>query len=195
MNTSINEKTARKTLTHILHQVGKSPSLSQDWEVKDFNLGKSLIYAHQHKINALFRIGVTIDDRNTNYHRIYFEQSGLSFDEKSLYDDQNIRYLFNDFGTRLLKHLGSFLPDYKISEQIDEIFLFEKRLANIFQLNSSNHPLTLYPQIRSWFSSWLNTENYFERIFHKDKSVFYNQTFLISTPEYFEQHQRGVKIS
>lgn len=192
MNTSNNEKLARKTLLNILDKVGKSSLLSKDWSKSNLNLVSSLIYTHQHKINPFFHIHITIDDKNNQYHRIYFQQSGLSFDEKIHYNDETIRYLFNQLGIKLLKHLHSFLPYYKLSKQIDEIFLFEKRLASIFQLKTSNNPLKsyhirTYRQIQSWFSSWFDIEIYFERIFHRDKSFFSNQTFLISTPDYFEQ--------
>jgi endothelin-converting enzyme len=192
MNTSNNDKTARRTLLNILHKIGKSPLLAKNWSMKDFNLLSSLIYTHQHKINPLFHIGLTIDNKNNNYYRIYFQQSGLSFDETFRYNDRNIRYLFNYFGRKLLKHLDSSLSYYDLSKQIDEIFLFEKRLASIFQLKKSNNPLEFYhirtyQQIQQWFSSWFDIGNYFERIFQKNKTIFYNETFLISTPKYFEQ--------
>jgi predicted metalloendopeptidase len=192
MNTSNNEKTARETLLNILDKVGKSSLLSQDGSTYNFNLVSSLIYTHQHKINPFFHISITIDDKNNQYHRIYFEQSGLSFDGKIRYNDKTIRYLFNQFGIKLLKYLHSFLPHYKLSKQIDEIFLFEKRLASIFQLKTSNNPLKsyhirTYQQIQLWFSSWFDIDIYLQRIFHKNKFFFSNQTFLISSPDYFEQ--------
>ncbi|CAF4844303.1 unnamed protein product, partial [Rotaria sp. Silwood2] len=84
--------------------------------------------------------------------------------------------------------------------QIDEIFLFEKRLAYIFQIKTFHNPLKLYhirtyEQIQQWFSSWFDIEIYLERIFHKDKSFFYNQTFLISTPDYFEKLKQLIEIT
>ena len=190
MNISNNEETARKTLLNILRQVGKSLLLFKDWSTNNFNLATSVTYAHQHKINPFFRISIVVNNKNNSYHCIYFEQSGLTFDDKLLYNDENIRYLFNIFGTKLIKHLHSFLPHHKISEQIDEIFLFEKRLAHIAQ--TTNNPLQLssirtYRQLQQWFSSWFDIENYLQMIFHQDKTFFYNQTFRISTPDYFEQ--------
>lgn len=189
MNTSNNDKTTRQTLLNILHKIGKSPLLFNDWSVQDFNLVSSLIYTHQHKINPLFHIGITIDNKNNNYYRIYFEQSGLSFDEKFRYDDENIRSLFNHFGRTLINHFHSSLSHYDLSKQIDEIFFFEKRLATIFQIKKFNNPyhIRTYQQIQQWFLPWFDIENYLQRIFRKTKSFFSNQTFLISTPEYFEQ--------
>ncbi|CAM4899204.1 unnamed protein product [Rotaria socialis] len=192
MNTSNDEDLARSTLKNILHHAGPSLLLLRNWSRKDFNLVTSLTYTHRHKINPLFHISITTNHKNNNYHCIYLEQSGLSFEERLRYNDENIRYLFNNFGTNLIKHLHSFLPTDEISKQIDEIFLFEKRLASIFQFKNSYNPLEVYhtrtyEQIQQWFSSWFDIENYFERIFRRDKIFFYNQTFLISTPDYFEK--------
>ena len=200
MNTTNTEKTARKTLLNILHKVGKSPLLSPDWSLHDFNLISSLLYAHQHGINPFFRISITIDEKNNNYHRISFEQSGLSFDEKSNYNNENIRYLFNHCYIKLLNYLHPSSSSHKLSKQIDGIFLFEKHLASIFPLKKSNNPLKFYhirtyQQIQLYFSSWLNLENYLQKIFRKDKSFFFNQTFLIYTPEYFLQLNQIVQTT
>ena len=193
MNTSNNEKSAGETLLNILDQIG-------NWSANNFNLVTSLVYTHQHKINPLFRIGITIDEKNNRFHRIYFEQSGLSFDEKSHYNDENIRYLFNQFGVKLFKHLHSSLPHHQISKQIDEIFSFEKRLASIFQEKKFTNPfksyhIRTYEQIQPWFSSWFDIDTYLERIFHRNKSFFFNQTFLISTPKYFEQLKQIIQTT
>ncbi|CAF1385129.1 unnamed protein product [Rotaria sp. Silwood1] len=200
MNTTNNEKLTRITVRNILQRVGKSILLFKYWSIKNFNLVTSLIYTHEHKINPFFRISIIIDDKNNNYYCIYFEQSGLSFNEKFRYNDKNIRYLFNNFGTKLIKYLHSFLSEYKISKQIDEIFLFEKRLSYIFEIKNFHNPLQFYhiqtyEQIQQWFSSWFDIENYLERIFHKDKSFFYNQTFLITTPDYFEKLKQLIEIT
>jgi predicted metalloendopeptidase len=200
MNSSNNDKTARETLLTILHQVGRSPLLSTDWSVNHFNLVSSLIYTHQHKINPLFRIGITIDDKNNQYHRIYFEQSGLSFDEKLRYKDETIRGLFTHFGIQIFKHLHSFLPDSQIAKQMDEIFLLETRLASIFQRKTSHNPLKsyhirTYQQIKQWFSSWFDLETYLEKLFHKNTSFFSDQTFLVATPDYFEQLNQVIQTT
>ncbi len=39
-----------------------------------------------------------MDDKKSNYSSIHFKQSGLSFDEKLLCNDQNICYLFKNYG-------------------------------------------------------------------------------------------------
>lgn len=192
MNISNKENTARETLFTILEQVGVSSLFSEPWSEKSFNLVDSLVYTHKHKINALFRMGITVDEKNNHLHRISFEQAGLSFEDRTHYDDPSIRYLFNQFGVRLITQLHSSLSPQQLAEQIDEIFHFEKRLASIFQRRKSHHPFKsyhrpTYEHIQTWFSSWLDIDTYFEQIFHTNRSIFVNQTFLVSTPHYFEQ--------
>ena len=192
MNTSNNENLARETLLTILEQMGFSPLFSGHWSTENFNLVRSLVYVHKHKINPFFRMGITIDEKNNHIHRISLEQSGLSFEVRLHYDDPSIRYLFNQFGIRLIGQFHSILSPEQFSEQIDEIFRFEQRLASIFQRRKSHHPFKsyyrrTYEQIQAWFSSWLDIDTYFEQIFHVNRSMFINQTFLVSTPVYFEQ--------
>ena len=192
MNISTNEKMARESLLNVLTQMGMSPLFSNHWKKENFNLVSSLVYAHEHRINPLFRMGIITDERNNRLHRIYLEQSGLSFEEKRHYDDPSIRYLFNQFGVRLSEQLHSSLSHQQISEQIDEIFRFEKRLSSIFQRRKAHNPFKsyhrrTYKEVRTWFASWFDIDTYFEGLFHTNRSILVNQTFLISTPNYFEQ--------
>lgn len=192
MNTSTSEKIARDSLLNILAQMGLPPVFSDHWKEEKFDLVSSLVYAHEHRINALFRMGIITDERDNRLHRIYFEQSGLSFEEKRHYDDLSIRYLFNQFGVRLSEQLHSSLSHQQISEQIDEIFRFEKHLASIFQRRKAHNPFKsyhrrTYNEVHTWFSPWFDIGTYLERMFHTNRSILINQTFLISTPNYFEQ--------
>ncbi|CAF3701692.1 unnamed protein product [Adineta steineri] len=188
MNTINNEELARQTLLNILQPIGYSPLLVKNWLGTDFNLVSSLIYTHQYKINPLFHIGITIDEKNNKYYRIFFEQSGLSFDEHFRYYDKHVRYLFNQFGIKLFQYLHSSLSYYDILKQIDEIFLFEKRLASIFQIKPYEYyHIRTYEQLQQLFSNWFNIEIYLQRTFHKNQTFFSNQTFLILTPNYFNR--------
>ena len=193
MDRAANERTAQETLLKLLVQVGKSPLLVRHWSAHQWDLLSSLVVTHQHKFHPLFRMSVTVDEKNNQYHRIYLEQAGLSFEEASVYHSDALRDLFSQIGTELIQSLGySSQSPSQLRHSIDEIFTFEQHLAQIFpRRHSTNpwqsyHPLT-YEQVRHRFQPWLDIGDYFERIFLKEKSFFYNQTILVGNPAYFER--------
>ena len=192
LDRSSDEKNARETLITLLSKIGHAPMLFHNWSADQFNLVSSLAFAHQYKIDPLFRTSVTVDESNNRYYRIHLQPSGLSFKHPSHYDDQNLRQLFTHIGAKLIRSLApSSTSRREIVQQMQEIFLFERRLSHIVQRRESSNPLTsshhrTYAQLHPWFSSWLDLEGYLQRIFHKDRAFFLNQTILISTPDYFE---------
>ena len=193
MDRAANERTAQETLLRLLVQVGKSPILVRHWSPHHWNLLSSLVVTHQHKFHPLFRMSITVDEKNNQFHRIYLGQAGLSFEDTSLYHSEALRYLFNQIGTDLLQSLGySSQSSAQLFHSMDEIFTFEQQLAHIFPRRHPINPwqsyhLFTFEQIHHYFHPWLDIGDYFERIFRKEKSFFYNQTILIGNPEYFER--------
>ncbi|CAF0776050.1 unnamed protein product [Didymodactylos carnosus] len=214
MNTYRNERTAEATMKTFLTHLGKSPLFVDHWSSSnDFDLLNSLLYVHKYKMNPLFRVGITVDDKNNDKQCIYFEQSGLSFDQRSRYYNNDIRKLFKTFGASVASLLRGNNANIKVQQtwldQVDQVFLFEKRLSEIFERRESLNPSKLYNvrsynEIQSWFYPWLNIDVYLYKLFqpyiqhqqiirqqsnlpYGNTSFFQNQRILVPSPRYFQQ--------
>ena len=188
-----NDRTRCNTLQQVLSPLGELPMFVDQWSTDQWNLLSNLVYTHQYRINPLFRMSVTVDEKDNQYHRISFEQSGLSFEDRSLYDNEDLRDLFNQIGSELIDACRcSSLSSSQLIQSMDEIFLFEQRLAKLFPRKYSNNPwhsyhLYSFEEISQKFFSWLNINEYLQQIFGKDETFFTNQSFLLANPGYFQK--------
>ncbi|EDO41501.1 predicted protein [Nematostella vectensis] len=193
-NKSIIEERDAAPLKKLISDVGSwSVTGGHTWTAETWNFEQALSLMHKLKSTPLFYMFVAADDKNSSQNIIQIQQAGITLSDREYYtrnESDKVVKKYKEFMVKIATLLNGATADSTTGILMDEIFQFEKKLAEIYEpkerLRHSDkiyHKMTvedlqqLAPAI-----PWMDYMNnlFSTPVGHDEPVVVYTPTFLKS---------------
>ncbi|XP_061185373.1 endothelin-converting enzyme 2-like isoform X1 [Saccostrea echinata] len=176
-----------------LHSWSLTSAHGLSWSEASWDFHTALTTNHAKGFEALFSMGVAVDDKNSSQYIIEFTQSGLSLASREEYftnhsSYQKIKTGFLEFGAKLGHLLGG--ENSSVWTGMSDIYGLETKLASIhvpkeelLDPTKTYHKMTV-SEFQTLIGSSIKLTQYLKSLFGRDLG---DVAVLVHTPKYFRQ--------
>ncbi|KAJ8306664.1 hypothetical protein KUTeg_015705 [Tegillarca granosa] len=175
--------------------VTSNPEAGVTWNKDSWDFFQALIKMNSYSSAPLFYFGVTTDDKNSSNKIGFFEQSGLTLNDREDYFKNNTGYdklheAYIKFAVEVAKLLGN-NDTTDVRKKMEAVFQLETKLAEIhvpreklLDPEKNYHKMTL-KDLQQIMGNALNLTEYMSHVV--GKPIKQTEKIIVYTPDYFKK--------